>query len=68
MQKCTVIARKIIFYLWPFGLVAWLSGVVFIDRIPSNEKTYEKVNKAAEYVCKEKVIKLITNYFRFLRY
>ncbi|KAK7580703.1 hypothetical protein V9T40_001332 [Parthenolecanium corni] len=54
MQKCTVIARKIIFYLWPFGLVAWLSGVVFIDRIPSNEKTYEKVNKAAEYVCKEK--------------
>lgn len=56
MRKCTVIARKKIFYLWPFGLVAWLAGVVFIDRLPSNEKTYEQVNKAAEYVCKEKVI------------
>jgi lysophosphatidate acyltransferase len=55
MQKCTAIARKKIFWVWPFGLVAWLAGVVFIDRVPSYHKTHETVNKAAEYICKQKV-------------
>lgn len=55
MEKCTAIARKKVFWIWPFGLLAWLAGVVFIDRVPSNEKTYKTVNKAAEYVCSQRV-------------
>lgn len=55
MEKCTAIARKKVFWIWPFGLLAWIAGVVFIDRVPSNEKTYKTVNKAAEYVCRQKV-------------
>jgi len=33
MQRCTVISKKAIFYLWPFGLASWLWGTVFIDRL-----------------------------------
>ncbi|XP_035781828.1 1-acyl-sn-glycerol-3-phosphate acyltransferase alpha-like [Anopheles albimanus] len=32
MDKCTVIAKRELFYAWPFGLAAWLSGLIFIDR------------------------------------
>ncbi|XP_059481137.1 1-acyl-sn-glycerol-3-phosphate acyltransferase alpha-like [Neocloeon triangulifer] len=31
------VAKKEIFYAWPFGLAAWLAGVVFIDRINSDK-------------------------------
>lgn len=54
MQRCTAIARKKVFWIWPFGLLAWLAGVVFIDRVHAYEKTYRKINKAAEHVCKLK--------------
>ena len=37
MDKCTVIAKKEIFYAWPFGLAAWLCGLIFIDRINSDQ-------------------------------
>lgn len=32
MDKCTVIAKKEILYVFPFGLAAWLCGLVFIPR------------------------------------
>ncbi|XP_040152348.1 1-acyl-sn-glycerol-3-phosphate acyltransferase alpha [Anopheles arabiensis] len=32
MDKCTVIAKRELFFAWPFGLAAWLSGLIFIDR------------------------------------
>ncbi|XP_046668864.1 1-acyl-sn-glycerol-3-phosphate acyltransferase alpha-like isoform X2 [Homalodisca vitripennis] len=32
MGKCAAVARKEVFYVWPFGLAAWAAGVVFIDR------------------------------------
>ncbi|XP_065202398.1 1-acyl-sn-glycerol-3-phosphate acyltransferase beta-like isoform X1 [Planococcus citri] len=54
MEKCTAIARKKVFYIWPFGLLAWIAGVVFIDRVPSYEKTHQTINKTAEYVCRQK--------------
>lgn len=55
MEKCTAIARKKVFYIWPFGLIAYIAGVVFIDRVPAYDKTYKAINKAAEYVCSQKV-------------
>ncbi|XP_067000215.2 1-acyl-sn-glycerol-3-phosphate acyltransferase alpha isoform X1 [Anabrus simplex] len=33
MHRCAAVARKEVFYVWPFGLAAWLGGVVFIDRV-----------------------------------
>lgn len=54
MERCTAIARKKVFYIWPFGLLAWIAGVVFIDRVPRNENTHKTVNKAAESVCRQK--------------
>ncbi|XP_014357857.2 1-acyl-sn-glycerol-3-phosphate acyltransferase alpha [Papilio machaon] len=35
--KIAAIARKEIFYVWPFGLAAYLAGVVFIDRNNSKD-------------------------------
>lgn len=32
MKRCTVIAKRELFWIWPFGLAAWLSGLIFIDR------------------------------------
>ncbi|KAL0276512.1 UNVERIFIED_CONTAM: hypothetical protein PYX00_004071 [Menopon gallinae] len=37
MVKCAAIAKKELFYFWPFGLAAWLGGVVFIDRKKGSE-------------------------------
>lgn len=31
--KLTIVARKEVFYVWPFGIAAWLTGIVFIDRV-----------------------------------
>ncbi|XP_065082347.1 1-acyl-sn-glycerol-3-phosphate acyltransferase alpha-like [Ochlerotatus camptorhynchus] len=32
MNKCTVIAKKELLFTGPFGIAAWLSGLIFIDR------------------------------------
>lgn len=56
MNKCTVIAKKELFYVWPFGLAAYLSGLVFIPRLKS-EQAKVVMNQAAEDV-KQKKIKL----------
>ncbi|XP_058803469.1 1-acyl-sn-glycerol-3-phosphate acyltransferase alpha [Phymastichus coffea] len=56
MDKCTVVAKKEIFYAWPFGLAAWLCGLIFIDRMNS-EKARSVINTAVENL-KENKIKL----------
>ncbi|XP_043276382.1 1-acyl-sn-glycerol-3-phosphate acyltransferase alpha isoform X3 [Venturia canescens] len=56
MDKCTVVAKKEIFYAWPFGLAAWLCGLIFIDRMNS-EKARTVINLATDSI-KEKKIKL----------
>ncbi|XP_033226916.1 1-acyl-sn-glycerol-3-phosphate acyltransferase alpha [Belonocnema kinseyi] len=56
MDKCTVIAKKEIFYVWPFGLAAWLCGLIFIDRINS-DKARTVINEATQDI-KDKKIKL----------
>ncbi|XP_076654767.1 1-Acylglycerol-3-phosphate O-acyltransferase 1 isoform X1 [Halictus rubicundus] len=56
MEKCTVIAKKELFYAWPFGLAAWLCGLIFIDRMNS-EKARMVMNTATNNI-KDNKIKL----------
>ncbi|XP_076293148.1 1-Acylglycerol-3-phosphate O-acyltransferase 1 isoform X1 [Lasioglossum baleicum] len=56
MEKCTVIAKKELFYAWPFGLAAWLCGLIFIDRMNS-EKARMVMNTATNKL-KDNKIKL----------
>lgn len=55
MGKCTVVAKRQILYVQPFGLAAYLAGLVFIDRHITRART--KLDAAAEYI-KTKKIKL----------
>ena len=54
MEKCTVVAKKELMYIWPFGLGAWLAGLIFIDRV-NTEKARNTMNEAAEEIKKKNV-------------
>lgn len=54
MNKCTVVAKKQIFYVWPFGLAAWLAGLIFIDRVRS-EKARNTLNAANRLIKNDKI-------------
>ncbi|XP_063232727.1 1-acyl-sn-glycerol-3-phosphate acyltransferase alpha isoform X2 [Bacillus rossius redtenbacheri] len=56
MEKCTVVAKKELFYAWPFGLAAWLCGLIFIDRL-NTDQARQTINKATLNL-KEKQIKM----------
>lgn len=65
MDKCTAVAKKEIFYAWPFGLAAWLCGLIFIDRV-NPEKAREKLKEATDYIKANKVqYYLFTTIFSF---
>ncbi|XP_043500486.1 1-acyl-sn-glycerol-3-phosphate acyltransferase alpha [Polistes fuscatus] len=53
MNRCTAVAKKELFYAWPFGLAAWLSGLIFIDRLNS-EKARSVINTASKQSKDEK--------------
>lgn len=53
-DKIAAIARKEIFYVWPFGLAAYLAGVVFIDRNNSKD-AYKQLKITSEVMIKNKV-------------
>uniref|UniRef100_A0A1B6IBR7 1-acyl-sn-glycerol-3-phosphate acyltransferase n=1 Tax=Homalodisca liturata TaxID=320908 RepID=A0A1B6IBR7_9HEMI len=54
MRKCTVVAKKELFYAWPFGLAAWLCGLIFIDRLNS-ETSRQAINSSIDQLKKDKV-------------
>jgi 1-acyl-sn-glycerol-3-phosphate acyltransferase len=54
MERCTVIAKKEVFYLWPFGLACWLWGTIFIDRVKV-EKAQNTINSAEDVIRNNKV-------------
>lgn len=56
MNKCTVVAKRELFFAWPFGLAAWLCGLIFINRMQS-DLARENLNKASTNL-KNKKIKL----------
>lgn len=62
MDKCTVVGKKELFYVWPFGLAAWLCGLIFIDRMNS-EKARHCINTATNHIKDKKVIFIF--YFLF---
>jgi lysophosphatidate acyltransferase len=55
MDKCTVVAKKELLYAWPFGLAAWLCGLVFIDRL-NGDKAREAMNEATKKLQENKVL------------
>jgi lysophosphatidate acyltransferase len=58
MEKCAPVAKKELFYVWPFGLGAWLAGIVFIDRLNSS-KAHDQLNHASQLMKTEKVCLLL---------
>lgn len=54
MDRCAVISKKEIFYIWPFGLASWLWGTIFIDRLNA-EKAQESINKTGKVIKDRKV-------------
>ncbi|XP_026484415.2 1-acyl-sn-glycerol-3-phosphate acyltransferase beta-like [Vanessa tameamea] len=51
--KLAPIAKKELFYVWPFGLAAYLAGVVFIDR--NNARgAYEQLKITSDVMVKNK--------------
>ncbi|XP_021929074.1 1-acyl-sn-glycerol-3-phosphate acyltransferase alpha-like isoform X2 [Zootermopsis nevadensis] len=54
MDKCAPVAKKEVFYVLPFGVGAWLAGVVFIDRLNSS-KAHDQLNHAAKLMKSDKV-------------
>lgn len=56
MNKCTVVSKRELFFAWPFGLAAWLCGLIFINRMRSNQAR-EQLWKASSDI-KNKKIKL----------
>ncbi|XP_015599467.1 1-acyl-sn-glycerol-3-phosphate acyltransferase alpha [Cephus cinctus] len=53
MDRCTVVSKKEILYLGPFGLASWLWGTIFIDRLNA-EKAQNTINSTAEIIKKKK--------------
>lgn len=56
MNKCTVVAKRELFYAWPFGLAAWLCGLIFINRMQS-DRARDQLYVASNHI-KSKKIKL----------
>lgn len=54
MKKCTVVAKKELLYAGPFGLAAWLCGLVFIDRLNS-EASRQAINKSINQLRENKM-------------
>ncbi|KAJ0181092.1 hypothetical protein K1T71_003177 [Dendrolimus kikuchii] len=53
VDKIAAIAKKEIFYVWPFGLSAYLAGVVFIDRNDA-KGAYRLLKLTSEVMIKNK--------------
>lgn len=59
LGNSTVIAKKEIFYLWPFGLACWLWGTIYIDRM-SGESAKRTINETAATITRKKVNSMIS--------
>lgn len=53
LARCTVVSKRSLQYLAPFGTAAWLWGTVFIDR--GAQSARDALNKQSEAVKEHKV-------------
>ncbi|CAG9783112.1 unnamed protein product [Diatraea saccharalis] len=53
VHKMTVIAKNELFYVWPFGLSAYLAGVVFIERTNA-KNAYKQLAITSDVMLKDK--------------
>lgn len=66
MNKCTVVAKKELWYAWPFGLAAWLCGLIFIDRSRlKSDQARTSLTAATEVI---KLKKVLFKYFFIYMY
>ena len=62
-DRCTVLAKRELLFFGPFGLAAWLSGLVFVDRL-NREKARKTMDMIAKLMHDKKVCELVIhNYF-----
>lgn len=54
MHKTTVVAKRELLYVWPFGICAWLCGLIFIDRY-SADKSKDALNKSMEKLKRDNI-------------
>lgn len=54
MKRCTVVAKRPLMFAGAFGFGAWLSGLVFIDRLRT-DKARQLMREATEKVKEDKV-------------
>lgn len=54
MNKCTVVAKRELFFAWPFGLAAWLCGLIFINRMQS-DASRKKLTDSATSIKNKKI-------------
>jgi 1-acyl-sn-glycerol-3-phosphate acyltransferase len=52
--KCSPLAKKEIFYAWPFGLGVWLAGITFIDRLHP-ERARGTINQLVDQIKNDQV-------------
>lgn len=53
MNKTTVIARMLLLFAGPYGVAAWLAGIIYINK-SSKGGGVNKMNEAVEYLKKKK--------------
>lgn len=53
IDRCTVISKKEIFYIWPFGLAAWLWGTIYIDRL-NGARAKDSINNTGTLIRERK--------------
>lgn len=54
MNKCTAVAKRELFYAWPFGLAAWLAGLIFIDRV-KGERARQTLNTVSSRIKRDNI-------------
>jgi lysophosphatidate acyltransferase len=52
--NCSPLAKKEIFYAWPFGIGVWLAGITFIDRL-NPDKAHGTIRELSERINNEQV-------------
>lgn len=53
MNRTTIVAKRELLYVGPFGIAAYLCGLVFIDRV-NTDKSKNTLNEAMDQLKKNK--------------